>query len=494
MAANDVKYVEEASKALNVPTLYLEGFIDFIIKLDDEKLHMLLNSSQTGITENIGKFLYNLHYHHIIKFNTDEGGLKRFSEDEIARLAKYINNVAEKIKNIKQEKAEEVKEPEEVKEEVVAKEETVKEATIEESIAEKESSKEEAIEEISPEVADLIERGKKIVPEDKKAEWENYIKKTMTDMSPLKPDFSTILGLMEEIKNLEDYSNIGTLVNKRKYSIYMYDNLKKVMKEFLNIDIDEYQQEEEPVKLKSAKVEEKPSSVLDGIDTTNMTDSQKAIVNEISKLENKKQEKEQELAEAQKKLQELQDKYAVKDNLYTTAVYGLKSRCEAQITNEAMRINSIMDEARKAERELKHRRNRRLIFSKASDWANIKSKYAAELEAIRIKRNKKIEEPSEEIRKQNIEIEEAKKGLRMIGKSIKEQEGKIEDITYEIYEIKIKLAMAQRLLENPSLLDKPNTKEEADYEMRLKTIMAQKPVKPSVLNAPISVEDFDLGR
>ena len=471
MASNEVMYVEEAGKVLNVPVIYLEGFMDFIIKLDDEKLHMLLNSSQTGITENISKFLYNLHYHKMIKLNNDEGGLRRFSEDEIMRLAKYINNVAEKINHIKQEK-EIAKEPELVKEERVVDKEEIAE-------------KVEQVEEISPEVANWIERGKEIVPEDKKVKWEDFVKKSMSDISPLKPDFAFILDLMEKIKTLDNSEDIGALVKKSNYSLYMYNNLKNVMKEFLGIDIDEYQLEEEPVKLKPAEVEEEPFSVLDGIDTTNMTDSQKIQIAEINELENKKQEKEQELDVAQKKLEELRGKYAVKDNLYTTAVYGLKARCEAQIVSEESRINKIMDLARQAEKELKRQRNKKFlkdIFSKsdsqkdkkgffgtvASNWVSTKDDYAEKLENIRAKRNEKIAAPSEEIRKQNIAIEEAKKGLRIIGQTIKEQEEKIKDIEYEIYEIKVKIAMAQRLLERP--------------------------IQQGLLDKPIKREDFDLGR
>ena len=469
MATNEVKYIEEASKVLNVPAMYLERFIDFIIKLDDEKLRILLNSSQTGITENISKFLYNLHYHKMIKINNDEGGLSRFSEDEIARLGRYINNVAEKINHLKQEK--------------IIQEVPAKETELEEELVAEEKATEEY--EVSPEIANWIEKGKKVVLEDKKDEWEVYIKKSMSDISPLKPDFAFILDLMEKIKTLDNSEDIGALVKKSNYSLYMYNNLKNVMKEFLGIDIDEYQLEEEPVKLKPAKVEEEPSSVLDGIDTTNITDSQRANIDKIKELEIKQQEKEKELEVAENELEILKGQYRIKNNAYRTATYGIKARHESQIMTEQNRINGIFAEARIKEKEAKRSRNKQLIkdiFSKAdtekgekkgffgnvaSNWEKTKNDYEESIQNIRTERDEAVSTPEEEIKKNNEEIEKARNELKSIARRIKEQEEKVKDISYEIYEIKLKIVTLQRLLEKSAqlgLLERPIRKEDIDLD------------------------------
>lgn len=292
---------------------------------------------------------------------------------------------------------------------------------------------------------------------------------------------------MEAIKESDTYENVANLTNKRNYSIYMYSTLREAIKEFLGIDIEEYQQAPESVKLKPAKKEkvDELSNILAEIDVNNMTDFQKEKLEEVKQLTSKKQEKEKELDEAEKELETLRGQYRIKNNAYRAATYGIKARNENQIMTEQNRINGIFAEAKSKEKEAKRDRNKQLlkdIFSKAdtekgekkgffgsvaSNWEKTKNDYEESIQRIREKRDDAISRPEEEIKKNNGEIEKARNELRSLGTSIKEQDEKVKDISYELYEIKLKIVTLQRLLEKsdqPGLLERPIKKEENDLD------------------------------
>lgn len=457
----DIKYMEEASQILNVSSQDLEEFIKFVRQLEEEKLRMILNSAQTTITGNIRTFLYNLYYHDMITLY-GEGGLRSLNKDEIANLVSYINNVAERINSIQQ-KNSKTETP------ITDKSETIGKSENKDSIhGLRANQKEEKLPQIPQNVQEWIERGQKIVSEDKKIAWEEYVKKSVQDQF-INLDIEFILEIMEKVASGTSKEEVSELISQRNYSDLFSRILRKIIKEFLGKDIEIPKEKKSDVQQKEELSIPKAVRLAMSVRDTIPSEQRKEIdelINKIMSLAEKRRQAKEEVNAKMENLDKKDSSYGNAKNNYKRErngyEEGYKIRHTTEIKDAQLEKSRAISDAKTQKKDARKEKNKTILqilshprAEKSEEEKGIlkrikkaRKDYKESVEGIIARKDTKVKEAEEKIAKLQGEINQYRENMGNLRLDRQQARKEVESAKAKLYDIEKEITRLSQSLED----------------------------------------------